>query len=121
MARPKRNSKPTFEPVTFVRCELSSEERADVSRFIKASADDLDTLVVEILQANYKIGFSFSEHNDSFICSVTGRPEDCTNASKCFTSHAKDYSTALWVALYKYHVIWKGGVWEEDTVDLDFG
>lgn len=121
MARKNTPKRPEFTPTQFVRCELTAEERKDIPRFIKASDGELDTLVIEVLQANHKIGFSFSDHNDSFIVSVTGRPDECLNASKCFTSHGKDYVTALWVALYKYHVIWKKGVWEEGETDQDFG
>jgi len=121
MARGKKPNKSTFTPVEFVRCELSSDERKDVPRFIKASDGELDTLVIEVLQSGHKIGFSFSDHNDSFVVSVTGKPEDCINASRCFTSHGKDYVTALWVAMYKFHVVWKKGVWEADDNQEDFG
>lgn len=121
MPRAKKPAKRDFVPTTFVRCELSSDEKKDVPRFMGAMSDELDTLVIEVLQSGHKIGFSFSEHNDSFVCSVTGKPDDCINASMCFTSHAKDYTTALWVALYKFHMIWQKGVWEEGEPESDFG
>jgi len=78
-------------------------------------------MVNEALQANHKISFSYSEQNDSYICSVTGKPDECDNAKKCFTSHAKSYTQALWVAMFKYHVIWNKGVWEDVEPEEDFG
>lgn len=121
MPRPKAVAKPSFVPTTFIRCELTAEERKEFIAFADNARDDVDTLVVEILQSNHKIGFSFSDHNDSFICSVTGRPEECINANKCYTSHAKDYQTALMVALFKFHIVWQRGVWEEGASDISFG
>lgn len=112
---------PAFTPTTFVRCELTAEEKKNVPEFIRKNTSNLDDLVVEVLQTNHKISFSFNGQTDSFICSVTGKPEDCNNASKCYTSHAKDYATALWVALFKFHVVWQRGVWEEVESDSDFG
>ncbi len=121
MPRNNKSNQPAFTPTTFVRCELTSEEKKDVPEFIRKNSSSLDDLVVEVLQTNHKISFSFNGQTDSFICSVTGKAEDCNNASKCYTSHAKDYATALWVALYKFHVIWKRGVWEEVESTGDFG
>lgn len=120
MARNKK-IEPAFTPTTFVRCELTAEEKKDVPEFIRKNTSNMDDLVVEVLQTNHKISFSFNGQTDSFICSVTGKPEDCNNASKCYTSHAKDYATALWVALYKFHVVWQRGVWEEVESGSDFG
>lgn len=121
MAGKGKSQQPIFTGTTFVRCDLQSEDKKHVTEFIKKSNASLDDLVIEVLQTNHKISFSFNGQTDSFICSVTGKPEDCNNASKCYTSHAKDYATALWVALYKFHVIWKRGVWEEIETDSDFG
>jgi len=121
MAKRNNASSSTFTPTTFVKCDLSAEEKKHVPEWIKKNEKSLDDLVIEVLQTNHKISFSFNGQTDSFICSVTGKPEECNNASKCYTSHAKDYATALWVALYKFHVIWQRGVWEEIETDSDFG
>ena len=116
--KPVTNS---FTPVTFVRADLNAEDKKHYAEWQKKSVNDLDTLVIEMLQANHKISFSYAEASDSFIVSVTGKADDCINASRCFTSHAKDYGTALWVACYKYHVVWQRGVWEEMDDGQDFG
>jgi hypothetical protein len=122
MARGKTKKNGTgFTAIDFVQYSLSSDDKKNFVVWQKKNSDQLDTLVVEVLQANHKIGFSFNDSTDSFVCSFTGKPEDCNNASKCFTSHAKDYATALWVGLYKYHVVFDRGVWESLADEEDFG
>lgn len=122
MPKPRgKNGNNSFTPTSFVHCVLSVEEKKEFTTWGKKEADNLDTLVIEVLQANHKISFSFNDNSDSFICSITGKPEECINASRCFTSHAKDYTTSLWVALFKFHAIWRKGVWEDMSEDADFG
>jgi len=117
--RSKKNT-PQFS-TEFVRCELTSEDKKHFADWVKKPPIPFDDLVNEVLDSNYKISLSYSEHNNSFICSVTGKPEDCDNSGKCYTSHAKDYITSMWVALYKFHVIWQKGVWESSGSEADFG
>lgn len=121
MARGKKSPSKNFTPVEFVRCELSSDDRKQVPEFVKRHKNNPDDLVTEVLQNDIKISFSYSEHNDSFICSFTGRAEAAINANSCFTSHGKTYTTALWVGLYKHFELFKAGVWESPTDDEDFG
>jgi len=121
MTRGKKKTQSPFGNMTFIRCELDSAEKKKLSAWVAKPPASIEDLMTEVLQANHKISYSFSDHNDSFIVSVTGKPEDCDNASKCFTSHAKDPITALWVAMYKYHVIWNKGVWENASEEADFG
>jgi len=117
----KKSSKSSQFSTEFVTYALSSDDKKAFAAWQKKNLEHLDDLVVGLLQTNHKVGFSFNENTDSFICSVTGKPEDCNNASKCFTSHAKDYATALWVALFKHYVIWNNGVWESLSDTEDFG
>lgn len=121
MARKSSKNHKEFQAATFVRYELTAEDRKAVPEFAKKNAGSIDDLITEVLQSNHKISFSFSDQTDSFICSVTGKPEGCDNASRCYTSHAKDYTMALWVALYKFHIVWQRGVWEELDAAEDFG
>lgn len=122
MARGKKsNDNSAFTSITFVQCNLSSAEKKEFAKWVAAERENLDSLVIEVLQTGHKIGWSFNDNTDSFIVSLTGKPEGCINASRCNTSHAKDYATALWVALFKFHVIWRKGVWEDIAPEEDFG
>lgn len=121
MPRGSKSKPQTNWSTTFVRCELTSDQKRDVPTWVKKNDKSLDDLVISLLQANYKLSYSFNDQTDSFICSITGKPEGCDNASKVLTAHAKDYGTALWVVLYKHYVLFKGEIWEELTDAEDFG
>lgn len=122
MPKGRNNAKNgSFTPVTFVQCQLTAEEKEHFKGWQAKELKNLDNMVIEVVQTGHKISFSYSDNSDSFIVSVTGKPEDCINASRCYTSHAKDYGTALWVALYKFHVLWNRGVWENVDTAADFG
>lgn len=121
MARNKSNKKQPAFSTEFVRCELTSDDKRRYADWVKKPPMSVEDLMVEVLQANHKVSFSFSDATDSFIVSVTGKPEDCDNAGKCYTSHAKDPMTALWVSMFKYHVIWNREAWETAGDVSDFG
>lgn len=122
MPRSKKNeSNNSFSPISFVQCNLTAPEKKEFAKWQQSEAQNMDNMVIEVLQSGHKIGWSFNDNTDSFIVSLTGKPDGCINASKCNTSHAKDYITALWVALFKFHVIWRKGVWEDIAPEEDFG
>lgn len=121
MARGKKSKSQQTWSTTFVRCELTTPQKAEFKKWVSSKDVDLTSLVNEILQTNHKVSFSYSENNDSYIVSITGKQEDCDNANKCVTSHAKDYVTALYLAAYKYHVIFRGEPWEDIGETEDFG
>lgn len=121
MARGKKPSTAFQNSITFVRCELDADERKKLVTWSAKPPLDLDSMLIQVLQEGHKVSYSFNPTNDSFICSVTGKPEDCINANSCYTSHAKDPVKALWVALFKYFVVWDGKVWESVEDAEDFG
>ena len=120
MAR-KKQAASSWQQTTFVRCELTAEDKIAYKNWVSVKGYSPDDYVTQALQDNYKISFSYSEQNDSFICSITRKAEDCLNASRCMTSHAKDFITALNVTLFKHTVLFKSGVWEELDTGSDFG
>lgn len=121
MARNKKKSSPQFGNMEFIRCELDAAEKKKLVAWTAKPPASIEDLVIEVLQANHKISYSYSEHNDSFIVSVTGKAEDCDNSNKCYTSHAKSPTQALWVSMYKYHEVWSKGPWENASEESDFG
>ena len=121
MARNKNSKKQAFGAVEFIRFELTADDKKALTKWVEREKDNFDMLVDEVVMSGHKMTLSFNEQNDSHICSVTGKPDDCINASRCYTSHGKTYLMAMWVALYKFHVIWKRGVWESLAEESDFG
>lgn len=122
MARKKSpGAKGSEYNTTFVRYTLTAADKKAFEKFVEKPPMDIDSLVNEVLQSNHKISFSYNDNSDSYIVSVTGRAEDCDNANKCYTSHAKTYTQALWVAMFKFHVIWNKEPWEDIEPEEDFG
>lgn len=121
MARKKSKGNSNFTPIEFIRFELNAEDKKHLVAWVSKERENYDTLLTDVVQTGHKLSMSYNDQNDSFICAVTGKPEDCDNASKCYTSHGKSWEMAQWVALYKFHVIWKRGVWESLDEESDFG
>lgn len=74
--------------------------------------DALEADVNELLNAGYRIAFSFNENNSAFICSVTCKASGDENEGCTYTAFAGDWYTALRVAMYKHYVIAQG-VWRK--------
>lgn len=122
MARQQKKSKGNASfSTTFVRCELTEADRKKVGPWTQTKDFSLEDLINQALGEGHKVSLSFNDNTDSYIASVTGKPEDCVNASKCYTSHAKTWYQALQVAMYKYHVIFRGEAWEDVGEENDFG
>lgn len=68
----------------------------------------------KLLEAGYRLGFSYNGQNDAFICSVTCKDEASPNANKTFTAFAGSWYEALMVALYKHYVI-SSGDWSKGS------
>src|ERR1043165_8331859 len=81
MARGKKNNDNSpFTSITFVQCNLNAAEKKEFAKWQQTEGQNLDNLVTEVLQSGHKISWSFNDNSDSFICSVTGKPEGCINA-----------------------------------------
>lgn len=105
----------------FIRYTLTAEDRKALPEYKKKNVSNFDAFMSEILGANHKVSFSFNETNDQYICSVTGKPEDCVNADLCYTSFAGNPLDAFFVACYKYFVVWEGTAWQDVDESSDFG
>jgi hypothetical protein len=121
MARNSKNKGKQNFGVEFIAYSLTAKDKEDFRKFQAKPPMAMDNMLAQCMQDGHKVTFSFSDANDSFVCSVTGKPDMGLNAGRCYTSHAKDYTTALWVAMFKYYVIWENAVWESLASDEDFG
>ena len=106
---------------TFVRVNLTKEDKAAASLWCERSADTLDKLCGEVLEAGHKVSFSYNETNDQITCTFTGKPEESVNEYRMLTSFASSWWQALAVNLWKYHEFFPEGVWEDVSDGEDFG
>jgi len=121
MARKGAAAKKNFPTFEFIRCELNADDKKRVPEFVKSHKNVYDDLVTEALQSGHKISLSFNETNDSFIASMSGKPDECVNEKKCLTAHGKSPAMALWVVLYKHVELFQASVWESADESEDFG
>lgn len=121
MAKVKSAKGSQFPQTTFVNYRLDKDEKKACEAWFEKQKAIEDDLVVEILQSNHKITMSFDGNNDSFISSLTGKAEDCNNSGTCLTSRGSTPRQALWANLYKFHIVFKKGVWEDSEDASDWG
>lgn len=100
----------------FVDIRLDQIQRADfVAQAV--SADDLLAALAELIGDGLRVGFSWAEAQNAYICSLTGKGGSGDNFGLCMTSFAASPAIALALAFYKHSVVC-GGRWvaaeEED-------
>lgn len=112
----KSNGK-SLESYSFVRCELTSEDKKAAKIWIDENMGDMAAIVHDTVASDYKMSISFSSEHDTFTASLTGK-EGAVNEYKTLTARHKDWHVAVMTVLYKHGVMFKSRVWEsEDTAD----
>jgi len=105
----------------FIRLSLSTDEKAEAKAWFDKNADTLDKAMQDVMESGHKVSFSYNETNRNVTCTFTGKPEESVNEYKMLTSFASSWWQALATNLFKYHVIFPKGVWENQEDAEDFG
>lgn len=122
MAKAKRkNTGNGLEKYSFVRCELTSEDKKAAKIWVEANSAEFGALLHDAVASGYKYSLSFSSEHDTFTACFTGKEEHGFNAYKTLTARHKDWLVAALTLLYKSTVMFKNGVWETDDDDDDDG
>jgi len=106
---------------TFVRVNLTKEDKQACAAWFDKSADMLDKKMQEMLESGHKVSFSYNETNGNVTCTFTGKPEESVNEYRMLTSFASSWWQALATNLWKHNEFFKAGVWEDIEDDEDFG
>jgi hypothetical protein len=106
---------------TFVRLSMDAAEKKAAKQYQNTDAAEIDVQVRDMLMSGHKISFSYSETNDNVTCTFTGKPDEAVNEYKMLTSFASSWWQALCTNLYKHNVLFKSGVWENQSNEEDFG
>lgn len=123
MAQGKKKSKSngSFQGYTFVKCELSVEDRKTAKIWIDENAAEFGPLLHDTIASDYKFTCSFSSEHDTFTACLVGKEDNVFNSQKTLTARHKDWVFAAMTVLYKHLVIFKGTVWESAAADEDDG
>lgn len=120
MARKSSNAKKSrgLEAYSFVRCELSAEDKKAAKVWIEENTSDMAAIVHDVVASDYKISCSFSSDHDTFTVSLTGK-EGSLNEYKTLTARHRDWVVATMTVMYKHSVMFGSKVWESDDTEDD--
>lgn len=120
MARGKQNGKKSsgLDAYSFVRCELSSEDKKAAKIWIAENTRDMGAITHDVVAEGYKLSVSFSSDHDTFTASLTGKP-DSLNEYKTLTARHADWVVAVMTVLYKHTVMFRSKVWESEASEDD--
>jgi len=103
MPRPAKSSNDGDEYVlpTFVSCELSDAEKAEIRGNLLDPDKILDTLA-ELAADGYKTTISYDQRSDCVAAFLTALPSQRTNGGKALSSRGPSAHGALTVLFYKH-------------------
>ena len=117
----KSNGNSNFGGYTFVKCELTSDDKKAAKIWIEANSDALGGLLHDAIASDLKFSLSFSAEHDTFTACLIGKPDNVFNAEKTLTARHKDWPTAALTVLYKHLVMFNGTVWQSSAAQEDDG
>lgn len=106
--------------VDFLTVRLTTEDKKALNDW-EVSFDQLLQWVVQIVEAGHKMSFSWSEGNESAICTITSPPPTGRGNKVSVSSFGSSVDNALKSAVYKYDVLAQGGDWNLVEGRQDYG
>lgn len=116
-----KNANKKTQDYTFVRCELSADDKKACKVWIDENTSDFGALLHDVMASGHKFSCSFSSDFDTFTASLTGKADESVNEFKTLTARHKDWLFAALTVLYKHSVMFRSGVWETDQDTDDDG
>jgi len=116
-----KKSNASFQGYTFVKCELSTEDRKAAKVWIEANAAEFGPMLHDVIASDYKFTCSFSSEHDTFTACLVGKEDNVFNAQKTLTARHKDWVMAALTVLYKHSVIFRSTIWESADAEDDDG
>lgn len=108
MARGKKDAQQTpsnnrFGNTEFIDISILEDDWPEIIKTY-GSSDVLVDAVSDLLEAGYRVGLSFNQQNDAFICAITCRDTESPNNGLTFNSFAETWFEALQIGMYKHYV-----------------
>lgn len=113
----RKGTKPDYQKIEyeFVKGELSTDQKAEAKIWIDKNGDDYAPLVGDLLASDYKLSMSYDSYNDTFVISLTGKPDNKYNAGKILTGRGRTWYLGLMSVLFKHNVVFNSGTWRSDS------
>lgn len=106
---------------TFVRCELTPEERDHFTGWLHESQDDMVELLTNALLTGYKLSVVFDSDNDTWIATLSGTKYTAYNDKSSISSRHGSFDDAIMLMLYKHLVLGEGGQWRDGSQGGQWG
>lgn len=87
----------------FVNCTMPTNERAKVAKFAQDS-EKIWQLVEQLLNAGYKLSWSFDKSRGAYVASLTCKAQDDHNFNRTLSAWSSGWYDALGALLYKHYV-----------------
>lgn len=97
---------------TFITCRLTQDELTDFDDNFISETSDLGRAIDSLLGYNVKVSFTYITDKSATICTVTGTKDNKRNKNKSISSWSDEPLEAAMMCLYKIHVIYADGTWE---------
>lgn len=113
---------PTEEAsLDFIDYQLSAEEKDACEAWKESLGGDFLNCPDDVVQAGYRITFTFDDKNNCIVVTVIGRATDCPNYNKAMTTRHSNIQKALTMAMYKQIVVFDYQSWGATDAESLFG
>lgn len=97
--------KGAFEGYKLVNVRMTEAEKKEFKAWLKVERENADLHIGDLLSSGYKFSISQPNGDATFYATLTSSDEGNEDYRSSCTSHARDWFTALMLALYKWERI----------------
>jgi hypothetical protein len=105
----------------FARVTLGEEEKAEFLVWMSQPDVPFEMLLQKYISEWYRFTLKYDANNRCAQCSVTCQDDNSVNGNSILISRGHDAFEALWLALYKMHVMCNDGEWPQELRESDWG
>lgn len=104
--KPTQNVSVGYTPATFVDVRVSEDDADGIMTEFGAMDDAFDAMAA-LLDASYKVTFTYNPQNGTAIATITCRDEKSVNFNRALSGFSDTWMDALRAVLYKHYVLLK--------------
>lgn len=107
--------------ISFVVCDLRSDDKPDFEAWCDEYGDDWASLVETTTREAYRLTIKFDFNNSCFMASMTQQDQKHPNANKLLSARAGDPQEAILMVLYKHFRKLAGETWPIEAQNRFWG
>jgi len=103
MAKPKQRQA-QIEFQGYIEVRLDEEQKKEFADWLKKNPD-VDAVVDKCAESGYRMSMAYDDYNSAFMCSLTTKDAQSTNAGWVLVGRGKTCSRALLQVLFKHLIV----------------